>query len=187
MNIVFCHGAMGPKFDWNTRTYDANGWWSDWLQFYTEFEHDVITQKPYFPHAHVLLMKYEEWEHIMDHQEITPDTVLVGHSAGGGFVLKYLALHPELRVRQVVLVAPYLDIEDFQPFGFYRGFDLDDGIVARTGQGMDVMISDDDFPYIKESVDKIAENMPSARIHRFVGRGHFNGPELPEIMQIIKW
>jgi pimeloyl-ACP methyl ester carboxylesterase len=187
MNIVLCHGVMGPEEDWNIRAYNQTKKWKDWLQFYTEFEHDVITQKPYFPHAHVLLMKYDEWEKIMDHQDINSDTVLVGHSAGGGFVLKYLALHPELRVRQVVLVAPWIDVEGFQPFGFYCGFDLDDSIVARAGQGIDVMISDDDFSYITDSVDKIVENMPSARIHRFTGRGHFTGTELPEIMQIIKW
>ena len=62
MNIVFCHGVMGRKYDWNTRTYDADIWWADWLQFVVELKHDVIMQRPYFPHAHELLMKYDEWE-----------------------------------------------------------------------------------------------------------------------------
>ena len=95
MNIVFCHGVMGPEDNWNARKYSENKGWKDWLQFYAEYEHDVIVQIPRFPHAHVLLMKYNEWEPIMNRQEITPNTVLIGHSAGGGFILKYLAKHPE--------------------------------------------------------------------------------------------
>ena len=187
MNIVFCHGCMGPKYDWDKRTYDASAWWADWLQFFVEFEHDVIMQKPYFPHAHMLLMKYDEWEKIMDRQELTPDTVLIGHSAGGGFVLKYLAMHPELKVRQVILVAPYIDVEDIQPFGFYKDLNLSADMMAQTEYGIDIMISDDDFPYIKNSVEKIVKNIPGVRVHNFSGRGHFTGPELPEIMPIIKF
>ncbi len=186
MNIVFCHGAMGPKFDWTKRTYDDSPWWADWLQFMVELDHDVIMQKPYFPHAHVLLMKYDEWEKIMDRQEITQDTILIGHSAGGGFVLKYLSMHPDIKVRQVILVAPYIDMENIQPFGFYRGLKLNN-IMSQTELGLDVMISDDDFPYIQNSVDEIAKNIPGAKIHRFSNRGHFTGPELPEIMPIIKF
>lgn len=178
---------MGPKYDWNTRTYDDSTWWADWLQFFVELEHDVIMQRPYFPHAHALLMKYDEWEKIMDRQEITKDTVLIGHSAGGGFVLKYLSKHPELKVRQVVLVAPWIDVEDIQPFGFYDDLKLDDNIVAQTELGIDIMISDDDFPYIKSSVDKIEQNISGVRIHRFSGQGHFTGSKLPEIMPVIKF
>ncbi len=187
MNIVFCHGAMGPKYEWNTRTYDANACWADWLQFFVELEHDVIMQRPYFPHAHVLFMKYDEWEKIMNSQDINADTVLIGHSAGGGFVLKYLSKHPELKVRQVVLVAPYIDAEDFQPFGFYHDINLSNDLVAQTEQGIDLMISDDDAPYINSSFDKITKNIPDIRVHKFSGRGHFTGAELPEIMPIIKW
>ena len=187
MNMVFCHGVMGPESDWNARPYNPVKGWKDWLQFYAEFEHDVVMQRPYFPHAHVLLMKYEEWEKIMDRQEIGPDTVLVGHSAGGGFLLKYLSRHPKLRVKQLVLVAPWLDAEGFQPNGFYKDIKLGDNIVAQAAKGIDLLISDDDAPYIKSSFDKIIENMPNIHVHKFSNRGHFVEPELPEIMQIIHW
>lgn len=178
---------MGPRFDWDKRTYDDSPWWADWLQFYTELEHDVIMQKPYFPHAHVLLMKYDEWEQIMERQEINENTILIGHSAGGGFVLKYLSWHPELRVRQVVLVAPWVDAENFQPFGFYKGLNLNNAIVSQAEQGIDLMISDDDMPHIIASFEQITKNIPDIRVHKFSGRGHFTGAELPEIMPIIRW
>lgn len=187
MNMVFCHGVMGPDEDWDTRIYRTEKRWKDWLQFTVEFKHDVLMQIPQFPHAHVLLMKYDEWATVMDFQDINENTVLVGHSAGGGFVLKYLSDHPELRVKQVVLVAPWIDVEKFQPFGFYNGLNLNNNLVGQAKQGMDLLISDDDMPHIKYSFDKIMKNIPNIRVHQFSGRGHFVASELPEIMQIINF
>ncbi len=187
MNIVCCHGVMGPDENWETRIYNPTKGWKDWLQFMIELEHDVIMQRPYFPHAHALLMKYDEWEKVMDKQDINEDTVLIGHSAGGGFVLKYLSKHPKLKVRQVVLVAPWIDAENFQPFGFYKDLMLDNNLATQAEFGIDLMISDDDMPHIKSSFEKITKNISDIRIHQFSDRGHFIDAELPEIMPIIKF
>ena len=187
MNIVCCHGVMGPDEDWKAREYRPTKRWKEWLQFRTEFDHDVVTQLPYFPHAHALLMKYDEWAKIMDAQDINPNTVLIGHSAGGGFVLKYLSLHPELMVKQVVLVAPWIDTDDFQPFGFYKGFSLNNNIMKQAKYGIDMMMSNGDMPHILSSIDKIIKNAPDIRVHRFENRGHFTTEELPEIMDIIRF
>ncbi len=185
MNIICCHGVIGPDEDW--KAYDMTFGWKNWLQFVVELEHDVIMQTPKFPHAHALLMKYDEWEKIMDKQDINKDTVLIGHSAGGGFVLKYLSTHPEIKVRQVILVAPWIDTENFQPFGFYKGLKLNNNIVSQTEFGIDLMISDDDMPHIKSSFEKTTSALPKIRVHKFSGRGHFTDSELPEIMPIIKF
>jgi pimeloyl-ACP methyl ester carboxylesterase len=186
MNIVFCDGVMPPEMDWDTREMYMGGW-KYWLQFRTEKDHDIITQIPKFPHAHALLMKYEEWEKIMDFQDINNDTTLIGHSAGGGFILKYMSQHPELKVRQVVLVAPWIDPNNFQPFGFYKDFDLNNNITNRTKYGVDMLVSSDDMDDIKQSTDKIAQNIQNIRVHNFENRGHFIFPEFPEILDIIKF
>ena len=185
MNIIFCHGVMGPDEVWNKRQYNETKGWKDWLQFTVESEHDVLMQIPRFPHAHALLMKYDEWEKIMVIQDINHDTTLIGHSAGGGFILKYMSKHPDLNVRQIILVAPWIDAEDFQPFGFYKDIKLDKKIVSQTKCGIDLLISDDDMPHIISSFDKIVKNIPEINVHRFSGVGHFILPKLPEIMPII--
>lgn len=177
---------MPPEMDWETREYYP-GNFEHWLQFRVEKHHDIITQIPKFPHAHALFMKYDEWEKIMDYQDINDGTILIGHSAGGGFVLKYMATHPELKIRQAILVAPWIDTENEQPNGFYNGFDLNNNIIKQTSNGIDIMISDDDMPEIMSSFSKIEQNMPNIRIHKFTGRGHFCTPELPEILDIIKY
>ncbi|MBR6363846.1 MAG: hypothetical protein IKS08_02040, partial [Alphaproteobacteria bacterium] len=60
-------------------------------------------------------------------------------------------------------------------------------LVAQTKNGIDLMISIDDAPGIINSFDKISKDIPSIRVHKFSGRGHFTGDKLPEIMQIINW
>ena len=186
MNIVFCHGVFDPNENWETREFIPITPWAYWLQLQIEKNKDINMQIPLFPHSHELLMKYDEWEKIMDRQDINSDTTLIGHSAGGGFILKYMAQHPELRVRQIVLVAPWVDVENHQPFGFYKDFTLDSGILNHTRFGADIFISSDDDPYILSSVDKITQKISDIRVHKFSGRGHFVCDQLPEILNIIK-
>ncbi len=186
MNAVFCHGVMDPEYDWDAREYNPSKSWKYWLQFQLEKDRDIIMQIPQFPHAHVNIMNYDEWEKIMNRQDINENTTLIGHSAGGGFILKYMARHPNLRVRQIVLVAPWLDIEEFQPLGFYKDFALDNHIAKQAELGADILISDDDDTYILSSFDKITQNIPDIRVHNFTGRGHFICDKFPELLDIIK-
>ena len=185
MSIVFCAGVMPPEMDWETREYYTGGW-QNWLQFQIEKDRDIIMQILKFPHAHALLMKYAEWEKIMDFQDINEKTTLIGHSAGGGFVLKYLAKHPNLKVKQVILVAPWIDTDNFQPNGFYKDFDLNNDIINQTTDGIDMLVSSDDMPEILSSIDKIKQNIHDIRVHQFENRGHFIDQQLPEILDIIK-
>ena len=104
-----------------------------------------------------------------------------------GFVMKYFANHPNLRVKQIILVAPWCDAENWQPNGFYKDIDFNSNVMSRTKNGIDILVSDDDDSYILSSVEKIKQNLPDVRVHNFSGRGHFICPELPEVLQIIKF
>ena len=186
MNAVFCHGVLPPDCDWNQKTYNPIKKWKDWLQFVLEDEHDIIMQIPRFPHAHIFLMKYDEWAAIMDCQTINSDTILIGHSAGAGFILKYIALHPDLKVKQIVLVAPWMDTGHVTKYDFYAGFDMLN-IDKQTINGIDLLISDNDSDEMGKSRDKIIADIPSVRTHMCSGYGHFVLNELPEILPIIKF
>ena len=186
MNAVFCHGVLPPDSDWNKNTYNPIKGWKEWLQFILEQEHDIVMQIPRFPHAHTFMMKYSEWEEIMDSQKINYNTIFIGHSAGAGFILKYMALHPELIIKQILLVAPWIDTGDINPFGFYKDFDMKN-IINQTVNGIDLLVSDNDIPEMIKSYDKIIADISSIRTHIFLGYGHFVLPELPEIIPFIKF
>ena len=185
MNAIFCHGVLPPDMDWNNQDYNSNKSWKDWLQFMLEVKHDIVMQIPKFPHAHVFLMKYQEWAEIMDKQKIDSDTILIGHSAGAGFILKYMALHPELKVKQILLVAPWMDTGYVNPFGFYKDFDMKN-ISNQTTDGIDLLISDNDSAEMGKSRDKIIADIPTIRKHILQGYGHFVVPQLQEILPLIK-
>ncbi|MCR4918138.1 MAG: alpha/beta hydrolase [Alphaproteobacteria bacterium] len=186
MNAVFCHGVLPPDFDWNQKIYNSTKSWKEWLQFVLEAKHDIIMQIPKFPHAHTFLMKYDEWAEIMERQQIDSGTILIGHSAGGGFILKYMALHPKLKVKQILLVAPWIDTGHVNKFGFYADFDMR-GVVQQSVDGIDLLVSDNDILEMEKSRDKIVADIPSIRTHVFPGYGHFVLPELPEILPFIKF
>ena len=184
MNIVFCHGVGDSR----GYVYNPSKGWKGWLQFIADAEHDVLMQIPRFPHANIFDVKYEEWAEIMDCQKIDKDTILIGHSAGGGFILKYLSLNPEIKPKQVILVAPWIDTSSVNPNGFYKDFDLSSEILNRILNGIDLMVSDNDqVPEINDSTKKICSRLPEIRIHNFPGYGHFVKDELPEILPIINF
>ncbi|MDR2933665.1 MAG: alpha/beta hydrolase [Rickettsiales bacterium] len=184
MNIIFCHGVRDVK----EMTYYPNKRWKYWLQYAVEAEHDVIMQMPQFPHACIYDMKYDEWVNIMDTYKIDENTTLIGHSAGGGFILKYLSLNPQIHTKQIILVSPWMDTTHFTPHKFYEGFEIDTKLADRTINGIDLIVSDNDpIPEISGSTKKISEEIDKIRIHNLPNRGHIIDEELPEIMQIIKF
>ncbi len=130
---------------------------------------------------------YESWKREVERFDITPETVLVGHSCGGGFILRYLS-ESDRTVGKVVLVAPWLGITFGEPFdkNFFN-VRLDRHVVQKTA-GITVMSSDDDFDVIHQSIDRIRNEVDNIEYKEFSGNGHFTRKSLgtnafPELLQ----
>ncbi|MBP9717464.1 MAG: alpha/beta hydrolase [Candidatus Pacebacteria bacterium] len=110
--------------------------------------------------------------------------ILVGHSLGGGFLLRYLGENTLLvRVAQLHLLAPVvLDLEDCD------GFLIDSCSWAGFKTAIDAVhvwhSTDDNFVPIAHS-EKLLELYPSATLHRFTDRGHFLTESFPELEAVI--
>lgn len=141
-------------------------------------------QTPTMPLAYMPV--YADWAREFQRHDLGPESLLVGHSCGGGFLLRWLAENP-VPVRRLVLVAPWLD-----PFGhkcpdFFK-FNLDPVLSARTE--MHLVYSDNDSEEINESVRRIQAVYPDIKQHFFPGYGHFcyanmNTAEFPELRAIV--
>lgn len=187
-NAIILHGR--PDKD---EYYDAsvpsssNYLWLPWLQKQLLIR-EVAAQTPEVPHA--FKPRWEQWVKEVERFEIGPDTMLVGHSCGGGFWIRYLSEHPELRVGKVVLVAPWMnpdndpkaDTADF--FEFEMDFDL----VSRTA-GLTIFYSDNDHKNgVQETVKILQESLSGSRYRGFHKYGHFcveDGmtAEFPELLE----
>lgn len=157
-------------YDPKSPANSENHWYS-WLkrQLILRDIHAVSIEPP-FPFQ----PRYEEWKREFERFELEPDTILVGHSCGGGFLVRYLCEHPDLKVGMVCLVAPWTnpdnnpasDTDDF------FNFEIDRTFVSRT-DGVAVFISRDDEASVVETVEILKKSVDGLDIHQYEDSGHF--------------
>jgi predicted alpha/beta hydrolase family esterase len=149
-------------------------------------------QNPSFPHSWIPDRNYDDDVNVFSRLELDEDTRLIGHSCGCGFLLKYLSEHPEIRIRHLVLVAPWIGAGvPTNKFKYFEDFKLDPKLYERIKQ-MDLFVSSDDMDIIIQSVEKIKEVYGNKIIlHEFKDKGHFSETdmgtrEFPELWEVCK-
>ncbi len=123
-NAIILHGKPGKEEYYSDKWPSAsNAHWLPWLQKQLLIK-DIKSDTPEVPHAYD--PRWDLWVKEIERFEIGPETILVGHSCGGGFWVKYLSLHEDLKVGRVVLVAPSLGLS-WGDGGehFFSNFELD--------------------------------------------------------------
>lgn len=161
----------------------SNSHWLPWLQQQLLIR-GILTQTPEMPRPYE--PRYEVWRQEFTHLPVDERTLLVGHSCGGGFLLRWLS-EGNYRVGRVVLVAPWLDIEG-EAGDFFR-FALDRQIDRKAVHGIDVLYSTNDYPHLQSSTAKLRRELPQLRYHRFIDYGHFTFSAMqtrafPELVEI---
>jgi predicted alpha/beta hydrolase family esterase len=168
-NAIILHGKPGKEEYYDSdQPSSSNYHWLPWLQKQL-MVHDIKADTPEAPHSYA--PDYDVWRKEVERFEIGPETMLVGHSAGTGFWLRYLSEHPELKVGKVVLVAPSFGLRWTQNQDFMK-FTLDKDLVKRT-KGVTVFISDNDDQSNLDAARKLEEELNGANIRWFHGYGHF--------------
>lgn len=186
-NAVILHG--GPS---KAEYYDpdipseSNCHWLPWLQSQL-LKHDIPAATPEVPWA--FDRNWQVWCREVERFDITPETILVGHSTGGGFFIKYLSIHPELTVGKVVLVAPWLDPEAKHTKNFFDDFDIDPAFPARTA-GVTVFNSTNDQHDIHMTVDILKDGVSGITYRDFKDYGHFcysdmKTTKFPELLEEV--
>ncbi len=153
-----------------TQPSNSNNHWFPWLTKQLML-HDIFTVAVEIPTP--WQPRYDIWKREFERFDIDENTVLVGHSCGGGFLVRWLSENKDRRVGKVVLVAPWLNPTD-DPAGdtadFFH-FEIDPAIVSRT-QGITIFNSDNDYPGVRQSVDIIRSKVTDIGYQEF-HKGHF--------------
>lgn len=132
---------------------------------------------------------YACWKSVFEEHAVSSETLLVGHSAGAEFILRWLSEKPEQQTGPVVLVAPYHDYA--RKHGDFSEYSLDPDLVSRTG-GLAVINSLDDDDNIQRSVGRLTSTLQHAQLHQFDGYGHFRighnmtDEAFPELLEVIQ-
>ena len=132
--------------------------------------------------------RYDVWSKEFERFDITADTILVGHSCGGGFLVRWLSEHPDAKVGKVVLVAPWLNPENnpASDTADFFDFKIDPDMAAHT-KGITIFHSDNDQATIQRSVAIIREQAKDIGYKEF-HKGHFCREDLgtdafPELLE----
>lgn len=183
-NAIIIHGKP-DKEEYYSDKYpsSSNFQWIPWLQKQLIMR-DIEAVTPEMFHAYN--PDYKIWKREFERFNVTPETILVGHSCGGGFLIRWLSENKEVKAGKVILVAPWLDPDRELDTGFFD-FDIDTDLAARTKE-LIVFISDDDFDSIQKSVEKIKSEMKDIKLREFHGYGHFivqhmKKEEFPELLE----
>lgn len=164
-----------------SRPAASNDHWLPWIQRQLLLK-GILAQTPempgfYEPH-------YEAWKEMLERFDLNEQTILVGHSCGGGFLVRWLS-ESNTKVGRVVLVAPWLDPEHKIDENFFK-FEIDDDLASKTA-GVIVMYSTDDDPEILKSVGILKSHLKDVEFQGFEGKGHFvlrsmKTKEFPELL-----
>jgi predicted alpha/beta hydrolase family esterase len=188
--VIMIHGLPDEEefFD-PLRESPSNCHWFPWIQRELS-KKEVLSQSLEMPHPYN--PDYRDHAAVLDQMVISPETILVGHSCGGGFLIKYFSQHPEKKPKKIILVAPWIDPENYlkelNPQSDFFDFTIDAHLTERTE--VICFCSTDDEEYIIESVEKIHQALPKMIIHQFHDKRHFCESDLktkafPELLEEI--
>lgn len=162
----------------------SNMHWIPWVQRQLLMK-NILTQAielpvPYRP-------EYMDWKKVFEQFNIDEETLLIGHSCGGGFLVRWLSEN-EVKVGKVVLVAPWLDPEKILDTDFFD-FTLDSDVISKTA-GLHIFISDDDYDHVVESAKILEGALKNIEVKRYKDKGHFTyddmgTDEFPELISAI--
>lgn len=183
-NAIILHGKPGeeeyydPKFP-----SPSNFHWLPWLQKQLLVK-DIKADTPEVPYA--FDPRWDLWVKEVERFDINSETILVGHSCGAGFWVRYLSEHPELKVGKVILVAPSLNPEQTWGKKFFS-FEIDSSLTDRVKE-LVIFNSTDDGEGIQESVRIIRKALPNTTYREFKNMGHFthlsmSSAEFPELFE----
>lgn len=181
---IILHGKPSKESYYSSeRDSQSNSHWLPWLQRELCIR-DILAQTPEMPAPYN--PSYEQWRQEFERQVVDESTILVGHSCGAGFLVRWLS-ESRQAVKKLVLVAPWLD--PTQQHGGLFDFAIDTELEAKTGAGIDILHSIDDGEEMQATVSLLRKHLPAVRYHEFTNYGHFcfrdmNTREFPELLEI---
>ncbi|HUD19601.1 MAG TPA: alpha/beta hydrolase [Patescibacteria group bacterium] len=179
-NIIILHGCPATS----TNIIPKNQRWMNWLaeqlreKGYNATAPDMPT--PWAP-------KYEVWKKEFEKYQITKNSLLVGHSCGAAFFVRWL-LDTGRKVKKLILVAPAkiseTDADSRQDL--YR-FDLP--MDASHIADEIVVFTSNDFPHHLKSLELYKKAL-KPRVVKLENKGHFliftmGTNEFPELLDEI--
>ena len=168
-NAIILHGRPDKEEYYSDEFPSASNFhWLPWLQKQLLIR-DIKADTPEVPHAYA--PDWAIWKTEFERFDVTPDTVLIGHSNGGGFLVRWLSENPDVKVSKLILVAPSFN-EGNHTDGNFFDFEIDPAISERVDQ-VTIFNGLKDHPSVHESVEKIMRQIDGVKLIEFPELEHF--------------
>ena len=181
---IIVHGCADEEgLSSELRTYDKH--WMPWLK------RELIArgwkvETPSMPNP--WKPDYDAYKKMFEELLVTEDTVLIGHSCGGAFLVRWLG-DSKKKVGTLVLVAPWKipDEGDSTQRAFYE-YPIDPSIKDRVKEII-IFTSDDEEEEGKQSA-QIFHDALGGRVVSLDGHGHYTlsdmgTEEFPELLEVL--
>jgi predicted alpha/beta hydrolase family esterase len=183
-NAIILHGSP-EKSDYYdaAKPAESNRAWLPWLQRQLQLK-DIKADTPEVPYSYD--PRLDLWTKEFERFEVGPETLLIGHSCGAGFLVRWLSEHKKVQVKKVILVAPLLDPDRNVTTDFFD-FQIDPDLLTRADKFL-LYHSSNDMPSVQKSVAQIREALPDIIYREFSNRGHFGDKDIkndkfPELLE----
>ena len=182
--VVILHGRQ--SFNESDLPPQNKRHWLGWLKRELE-KKNIEAINPLIPNDWEA--SYEDWKKEVEKIEVDKNTTLVGTSAGGAFLVRWLG-ETKKSVNKLILVAPAKSSDDKKNKNkqdFYN-FEIDSEIKKRVNDIV-IYVSNDEKNILK-SVDLYSKQL-DARLVKLENRGHFTifdnpvNKEFPELLDEI--
>jgi predicted alpha/beta hydrolase family esterase len=183
-NLIVIHGMPSKEeyFD-SSHPSPSKSHWIPWIKEKLE-EKGITTDTPEMPEPYA--PDYEKWLSVFQQLNLNEETILIGHSCGAGFLVRYLSEH-KTQIGKVILVAPWLDPNaqlESKMFSFEIGQNL-----REKCKDLIMFYSTDDEEDVLASVKILKDKIENLAIREFTEKGHFTYSEMgtvefPELLEI---
>ncbi len=178
-NCIIVHGCADNEED------AAHKHWMPWLQREL-IAHGIPTDAPVMPKSWA--PNYDAYKAEMEKYDVNEGTVLVGHSCGCAFLVRWLG-EAKKNIAKLVLVAPWkIPDEHSEVKKLFYTYPIDGTIASRVGE-MVMFTADDEEEDGKKSV-QIFHDALGGRVIELKGHGHYclgdmGTEEFPELLDVI--
>src|SRR3989344_517627 len=182
-NAIILHGSCDKEEYLNDKYPSlSNSHWFPWLQKQLLIN-GIPTQTPEIYDAYT--PDYSIWKKEFERFDVGVETFLVGHSCGGGFLIRWLSEN-KILVGKVILVAPWFDPSRRKTKDFFD-FEIDPNLQDRVSKIHVLLSNDEETEGIRETVDEILRVLTKAQLHKFGNMGHFTFGEMGTGITQPRW
>lgn len=184
-NCIIVHG--GPLTDTPENPHNLHTlYWHPWVKKELEGKYNIDTLIPAMPNP--WQSKYDEYKKVMDSLPVSEDSVLVGHSRGVAFLLRWLG-DTKQKVDKLIMVAPNLRTEsqDVELQKFYD-FEIDRDLMNQVAERIVFTSENDDLENMESA--QLLMKLLDCKVVNLPKHGHFTTQEMgtddfPELIKEI--